>query len=198
MARVFNTSGPCSPEKHHMLPAEERLSEARRLIDLERYFVLHAPRQTGKTTTVAALTESLNREERYTALLASCEEAQAVGEDINRAVAIILIQIVKAAADLPEALRPPPVDSVAEVDGASRLGSYLTLWAEGSPRPVVLFLDEIDSMMGKPLISVLRQLRAGYRYRPARFPQSVVLIGMRDVRDYKIAKGEVLHTASPY
>ncbi len=90
MARVFNTSGPCCPAKHYMLPAEERLSEARRLIDLERYFVLHAPRQTGKTTTVAALAESLSTEGRYTALLASCEEAQAVGEDINRGIAALL------------------------------------------------------------------------------------------------------------
>ncbi len=181
-----------------MLPAEERLSEARRLIELKRYFVLHAPRQTGKTTTVVALTESLNREGQYTALLASCEEAQAVGEDINRAVAAILNQIQKQAAGLPEAQRPPPVERVSDIDGVSRLGNYLTLWAERSPRPVVLFLDEIDSMMGYPLISVLRQLRAGYRDRPARFPQSVVLVGMRDVRDYKLAKGEVLHTASPY
>ncbi|MCP4591682.1 MAG: ATP-binding protein, partial [bacterium] len=102
------------------------------------------------------------------------------------------------AAALPESLRPPPVESVAEVDGLSRLRSYLALWAESSPRPLVLFLDEIDSMMGSPLISVLRQLRAGYNFRPARFPQSVVLVGMRDVRDYKVAKGEVLHTASPY
>ena len=58
MTRVFNTSGPCRPEKHYMLPAAERLSGARRLIDQERYFVLHAPRQTGKTTTIAALVAS--------------------------------------------------------------------------------------------------------------------------------------------
>ncbi len=198
MARVFNTAGPCFAEEHYMLPAEERLSEARRLIELKRYFVLHAPRQTGKTTTVAALAESLNSEGRYAAVLASCEEAQAAGEDINRAIATVLGQIQKKAAGLPEELRPPPVESVAKVDGLSRLGCYLTLWAERSQRPVVLFLDEIDSMMGNPLISVLRQLRAGYPDRPGRFPQSVVLVGMRDVRDYKLARGEVLHTASPY
>ncbi|MCP4657110.1 MAG: ATP-binding protein, partial [bacterium] len=72
-------------------------------------------------------------------------------------------------------MRPPPVESVADVDGLSRLRVYLMLWAERSPRPVVLFLDEIDSLMGNTLISVLRQLRAGYPERPARFPQSVVL-----------------------
>ncbi|MCP4659535.1 MAG: AAA family ATPase, partial [bacterium] len=198
MARVFNTSGPCNPGKHYMLPAEERLSDARRLIDLERYFVLHAPRQTGKTTTVAALVASLAAEGRYAALLVSCEEAQAVGENIDRGIALILNQIEKEAIAHPESLRPPPAESVARVDGAARLGNYLTLWAERSPRPLVLFLDEIDSIMGKTLISVLRQLRVGYRHRPARFPQSVALVGMRDVRDYKIAQGEVLHTASPH
>ncbi len=198
MSRFFNTSGPCEPKEHYMLPAEERLSDARRLIDLKRYFVLHAPRQTGKTTTVAALVASLTAEGRYTALLASCEEAQAVGEDIDRGIALILNQIEKEAADLPEALKPPPAATVADVDGAARLGNYLTLWAQRSPRPLVLFLDEIDSMMGRTLISVLRQLRVGYRHRPGRFPQTVALVGMRDVRDYKITKGEVLHTSSPY
>jgi len=82
MPRFFNTSGPCEPEDHYMLPPEERLSEARRFIDMKRYFVVHAPRQTGKTTTIAALTAKLNEEGRYAALLATCEEAQAVGEDI--------------------------------------------------------------------------------------------------------------------
>ncbi len=35
-------------------------------------------------------------------------------------------------------------------------------------------------------MSALRQLRAGYARRPAAFPQSVVLCGIRDVRDYRI------------
>jgi hypothetical protein len=99
---------------------------------------------------------------------------------------------------LPEPLRPPTPESVANVSWVSRLGIYLTRWAERSPLPVVLFLDEIDSIKGRTLISVLRQLRNGYRRRPARFPQTVALVGMRDVRDYRIARDEVLHTSSPY
>lgn len=96
MARVFNTSGPCEPVKHYMLPAEERLTEARRLIDPERYFVLHAPRQTGKTT-VAALVASLRAEGRYTALLVGCEEAQTVGDDADLGIDAILIRIAEEA-----------------------------------------------------------------------------------------------------
>ncbi len=66
------------------------------------------------------------------------------------------------------------------------LNQVLTLWAEESPRPLVLLIDEIDSLVGDTLIAVLRQLRAGYDKRPTLFPQSVLLCGVRDVRDYRI------------
>jgi hypothetical protein len=69
-------------------------------------------------------------------------------------------------------------------DGA--LNAALTRWAEASPLPLILLIDEIDSLIGDTLISVLRQLRAGYDKRPALFPQSVILCGVRDVRDYRI------------
>ncbi len=55
MARFFNTSGVCRPEKHYMLPAEPRITGLRRLIDDELYFVVHAPRQVGKSTSLRAL-----------------------------------------------------------------------------------------------------------------------------------------------
>jgi hypothetical protein len=54
------------------------------------------------------------------------------------------------------------------------------------PRPLILMIDEIDALIGDTLISVLRQIRAGYADRPAAFPQSVILCGVRDVRDYRI------------
>ena len=55
MERYFNTAGPCIPAKHYMLPALDRLPEVRRLVSRRQYFVIHAPRQTGKTTAVKAL-----------------------------------------------------------------------------------------------------------------------------------------------
>ncbi len=68
-------------------------------------------------------------------------------------------------------------------------------------RPLVVFFDEIDAIPGTVLISVLRQLRDGYTSRPAPFPQSVALVGLRDVRDYKIQvrpESESLGTSSPF
>ncbi len=70
--------------------------------------------------------------------------------------------------------------------GTGALNEVLTLWARHSPQPLVLLIDEIDSLVGDTLIAVLRQLRAGYDKRPTNFPQSVVLCGVRNIQDYRI------------
>ena len=69
----------------------------------------------------------------------------------------------------------------------------LTRWTASDPRPLVLLIDEIDALVGDTLLSVLRQLRTGYRQRPDKFPQSVVLCGVRDVKDYRIRSGSTGH-----
>ena len=70
MSRFFNTAGPCRPDKHYMLSPEVRLPEVRRLVEREQYFVLHAPRQSGKTTTVRSLVEELGRSGEVAAVMA--------------------------------------------------------------------------------------------------------------------------------
>ena len=70
--------------------------------------------------------------------------------------------------------------------GPRSFGEALSRWAKTNEKPLVLLIDEIDSLVGDTLLSVLRQLRADYPHRPERFPQSVVLCGVRDVRDYRI------------
>jgi hypothetical protein len=77
----------------------------------------------------------------------------------------------------------------------------LSAWASASTRALVLFFDEIDALRGQSLLSVLRQLRAGFSSRPGAFPASVVLCGLRDVRDYKAASGgdpKRMGTSSPF
>ncbi|HEY4590588.1 MAG TPA: ATP-binding protein, partial [Thermoanaerobaculia bacterium] len=200
MARFFNTAGPCRPELHYMLPPERRLPELRGLIDQQLYFVVHAPRQTGKTTFFRSLAQSLTAEGRYAALLTSCEVGQAAGGEIERGIEAVLGALRIAAENhLPEELRPPAPDPAAS--GGFRLLDLLTRWSRQCPRPVVLFLDEIDALVDDVLISVLRQLRSGYADRPRAFPQTVALIGLRDVRDYRLkVRPEVqsLGTSSPF
>ncbi len=66
------------------------------------------------------------------------------------------------------------------------LESFLTRWCAQSTQPLVLLLDEVDALVGDTLISLLRQLRADYEQRPHHFPQTVILCGVRDLRDYRI------------
>jgi hypothetical protein len=182
-----------------MIPALGRLPEAPYLVDQMGYFVVHAPRQTGKTTTLRALAEELTADGEYTALHFSCELGEALGDDIGGAQRGVLQEIrSRARIALPLDLRPPPWP---EVPDANLLKEGLEAWARACPRPLVLFFDEIDALRGQSLISVLRQLRAGFSERPEGFPASVALCGLRDVRDYKAASGgdpNRLGTASPF
>lgn len=187
MKRFFNTTGNCRPEWHYMVPPLPRLPDAPRLIDQMAYFVVHAPRQTGKTTTLIALAKHLLEQGQYAPLYFSCEMAKIGGDNVSMAEKIILQCIRSGAEDhLPAELRPPAWPEAA--DGA-RLKEALRTWAAACPKPLVLFFDEIDALRGESLVSVLGQLRAGFTERPHSFPASVILCGLRDVRDYKAASG---------
>ncbi|WP_322763264.1 AAA family ATPase [Frankia sp. Cr2] len=199
MGRRFNTAGPCLPAYHYMVPALGRLPEAPSLVDQMGYFVVHAPRQTGKTTTLRALAEELTAGGVYAALHFSCEVGEAAGDDYGAAQRGVLHAMrSRAEFALPAELRPP---SWPAAPAENMLAEALAAWARVCPRPLVLFFDEIDALRGASLISVLRQLRAGFNERPGGFPASVALCGLRDVRDYKAASGgdpSRLGTASPF
>ncbi|MDY0058991.1 MAG: AAA family ATPase [Myxococcota bacterium] len=204
MPRFFNTAGPCNPGRHYMLPAGERLPLVEPLVEQEQYFVVHAARQSGKTTALLELARQLFAGGKYAALLASCEVGEAAGRDAVAAVQALTFSLWQTAQrDLPPELWPPAPDTLDEVNPLSRFSAQLTRWARACPRPVVLFLDEVDALQDESLIAVLRQLREGFVGRPGSFPQSVALIGLRDVRDYKVrlavrSDGISLGTASPF
>jgi DNA polymerase III delta prime subunit len=197
--KYFNTAGPCVPELHYMLPPEPRLPRARPLVERGMYFVLHAPRQTGKTTTLRALARQLTAEGKFAALHFSCEIGEPAGDDYVRAQDLVLLAIRESATALPVELRPP--DPWPDAPAGGQLSVALAAWARACPRPLALFFDEVDALRGESLRSVLRQLRSGYPQRPHEFPAAVVLCGLRDVRDYKTAAGgdsSRLGTSSPF
>jgi hypothetical protein len=196
--RFFNTAGPNDPRRHYTLPVLARLPGVRPLIDQGLYVVLHAPRQVGKTTTLLALGRELTAEGAYVAVLVSMEGGAAFPHDPGAAeLATLAAWRNRARARLPADLQPPRWPD--EPPG-NRIGSALRAWAEAAPRPLVLFLDEIDALQDEVLISVLRQIRDGYADRPEHFPHALALVGLRDVRDYKVASGGSgrLGTASPF
>lgn len=197
MSRWFNVAGPCNEADHYMLPVMRRLPRIRRLIERKSYFVLHAPRQVGKTTALLALGRELTAEGRYLAVLLSVEVGAAFPSDTDAAELAILDAWRDAArARLPPELQPPPWP---DASPGRRIGAALTAWARAAARPLVLFLDEIDALQGQPLVSILRQLRDGYPNRPGDFPWSLALVGLRDVRDYKAdPAASAAQSASPF
>ncbi len=198
MPRRFNVAGPCKPEIHYMLPAAARVPLARRLVADQNYFVIHAPRQSGKTTAMIGLAQELMASGEYVAVLVSVEVGAAFNDDPGAAELAILDEWrTSAQIRLPTHLWPPQWP---QGNQGQRIRAALSAWAAAAPRPLVLFIDEIDALRDDTLISVLRQLRTGYFDRPDNFPWSLALIGLRDVRDYKVAAGgsDRLNTASPF
>ena len=90
MPKWFNTAGPCQADIHYMLSPTARLPELCRLIDQRNYFVIHAPRQVGKTTAMIALAQELTESEQYTAVMVSVEVGAAFPEQHNKAEVAIL------------------------------------------------------------------------------------------------------------
>ncbi len=192
--KTFCTAGPVRPDKYYSIPALSRwdTDEIYRLIAEERYFVLHAPRQTGKTSCLLALMEELNAEADYTALYANLEPGQSARGDVREGMRTIVSGVAGDARRYLGDQRPREwvEDALREFGPHGALRGLLSRWSEANDRPIVLLLDEVDSLVGDTLISLLRQIRAGYPDRPRAFPQTVLLCGIRDVRDYRIHNGD--------
>ncbi|MEM6406763.1 MAG: ATP-binding protein, partial [Pseudomonadota bacterium] len=97
--RFFNNAGPSVPADHYMIDPLQRIdvTHIERLIRQKRYFVLHAPRQTGKTSCLMALMHHLNEQGRYRALYVNIERAQAAQNDVKEGIGSVAEAIASAA-----------------------------------------------------------------------------------------------------
>ena len=203
--RFFNVAGPVRPDDHYTIPPWDRVDvdELLTLIRRQQYFVLHAPRQTGKTSTLNALCDLLNSGDvgEFRCVTVNVEVGQVARDNVAEGMRAILSNLASRALLLgDEYLEDMWPDMLAKAGPNDALRQVLMRWCLANPTPLVLLIDEIDSLVGDTLLSVLRQLRAGYDQRPEGFPQSVVLCGVRDIRDYRIrsSAGEIIAGGSPF
>jgi len=196
--RFFNTTGPCNPWDHYMLPPEDRLvgAQLHRYIRDKLYWVLHAPRQTGKTTFLRNWARELNSGNGITACYVSLEACQGV---TGLAEAMITMhKSICGAARMWEL----PIPELPLNNPELLLYETMRKWAELTvPKPLVVLLDEVDVLEGEALISFLRQLRNGFADRGiGKFPVSIALVGMRDLKDYitKSKDGVAPNPGSPF
>jgi type II secretory pathway predicted ATPase ExeA len=200
MPKFFNIAGPCIPAEHYLVPALARLPQISGLIAAKQFFVIHAARQSGKTTLLNALEQELNASGTHVALYCSLETVQGISE-AEKGVPAIVNSILNSLnwhptlKDLPR----PLVDHSAYT---MEVNSLLIQLAQTAGKPLVVLFDEADCLSGSTLISFLRQLRDGYVNRiRSPFPVSVALVGMRNIRDYKAKvrpDSDTLGSASPF
>jgi hypothetical protein len=199
--RYFNIAGPCNKAKHYMIEAATRLHGVEQLIDMEQYFVIHAARQSGKTTYLQDLTDRLNASGKYYALYCSLESLQGT-TDAKEAIPRIVKKLKDALAlsDIPlknDFAKDADYDNFTNV-----LNMSLTLFCMQSDKPLIILFDEADCLGEDGLITFLRQLRDGYNNRSRyAFVHSIALVGMRNIRDYKTqvrSDGQSPDSASPF
>ncbi|MDR3296850.1 MAG: PD-(D/E)XK nuclease domain-containing protein [Prevotellaceae bacterium] len=194
----FNNTGPCNPEDHYMLPPAERLRgvQLHRYIRDNLYWVLHAPRQMGKTTFLQSWMREINAGNEAVACYVTVEECQGVTQ-VEIAMPTICNAVRRWAAQY-----GLPVPSSEDSQAHSLLSSTLCNWAAlVAPKPLIVLFDEVDVLQGEPLISFLRQLRGGFANRGVgTFPTSIALVGMRDLKDYITAAkdGVAPNPGSPF
>ena len=191
MERFFNTAGPQKLEDNYSIDPLSRfdLDEVLTMIRQQRYFFLHAPRQTGKTSCMLALRDYLNKEGKYIAVYANVEAGQASRNDKDTVVKSMVDNLVnEITIIMGDDKAENAIKSVKDVGTDVKLSLFLSKFCQSLDKPLVLIIDEIDALVGDSLVSVLRQIRSGYANRPAFFPQTIILCGVRDVRDYRIVQ----------
>ena len=204
--RFFNTVGPIDPRRHYYVPPLSRidLAEVDLLFEERKYFVLHAPRQSGKTTVLRALQRRLNCAGRYRCVYASCQEGQASADDTAATIRSLLENLAEGAEDdLDDTFLWDRLPELRDRIGPNTLLRHLLKhWAAASSKPIVVLLDEVDALSGQPLVSVLTQLRTGYlnRSETYAFPRSIVLCGMRHLQDLEMVRptGDTGQEGSPF
>ena len=199
--RYFNVAGPCNKADHYMVDAASRLQGVEQLIDMKQYFVIHAARQSGKTTYLHDLAERLNAQGKYHALYCSLESLQKFSEVKEGIPEIVkLLQKIILFSNIPNREEFAKNADYSYISGV--LNMSLSLFCMNIDKPLVLLFDEVDCLREDTLITFLRQLREGYNNRrEIPFIHSVALVGMRNIRDYKAQvrpESQTLGSASPF
>ena len=195
-----------------MVPPLERLPDVSRLVARGQSFVIHAARQSGKTTALMALVADINGKGAMRAVYFTLESVQRFPnpkDGIPRIVEAMRSSLLYHRVFSGWAKAYPSASSSADdLSMAMGVKDFLSALAAQSDRPLAVFFDEVDCLSDDTLITFLRQLRDGIvnskaidpDSRPP-FPVSVALVGMRDVRDYLAhvrPEAESLGTASPF
>ena len=195
--KEFNTTSACNPSEHYMVDIKGRIDKIKELVVSKKYFTINRARQYGKTTTLAALYQSLLND--YTVLFL---DFQGIDKDVFESGATFSQAMARLILDLREFEGVPiPEDVVTALEKMNDINTdrvkmddlfrIFKRWIKKSDKPLVLIIDEVDSAANNQVfLDFLAQLRDGYTSRNTRtipIPtfQSVILAGVTDVKHLK-------------
>ena len=139
--KFFNTAGPSQDDIHYTLDPLRRINyeEISFLVDQQKYFVLHAPRQTGKTTSLLAMVKKINEEGRCRCVYINVEPAQTERNKISGAIRVIVDSLARQAEFfLEDSGLLEAMNGILDSSGNGALGAALAFLSKRDPRPLVL------------------------------------------------------------
>jgi len=183
MAKRFNITGTCIPEKHYMANIDDKLGQIKKLIDDEEYFTINRGRQYGKTTTLTALEKSLADE--YLVISISFEEFD---EACFANAKVFCQEFLIAIDESLEFLENPPIWSDVSVENFRQLSRHISKMC--GKQKVVLMIDEVDKAGNYHIfLNFLNTLRNKFLSRAKKRGttfHSVILAGVYDIKNIKL------------
>jgi hypothetical protein len=208
MARIFNVSADCQPDKHYMVDISDRLQKIKKMVDDGQYFTINRARQYGKTTTLQALEGFLKKDYVVVSLDFQMMGTSKFRNENTFSVAFAKYFIkemetkeVSTASGLLMPLKNALREHRDEIE-LLELFEYLSDICGAATKPVVMIIDEVDSAANNQVfLDFLSQLR-GYYIKRRKNPtfQSVILAGVYDVKNIKrkIRPGDEHKVNSPW
>ena len=191
--RKFNTAAVCIPKYHYMVDLTGRLQQIKEMVDDGKYFTINRARQYGKTTTLKALEEYLADEYLVVSLdfqMIDNSTFRTAGTFARAFSRLMMDADEFYGVDIPheileafEKLNDRSSDEV-YLDDLFRI---IRKWCKRSDKPVVLFIDEVDSATNNQVfLDFLAQLRGNYiRRETVPTFHSVILAGVTDIKNLK-------------
>ncbi len=205
MAKKFNITGTCIPDKHYMADISGKIEKIIALVREGEYFTINRPRQYGKTTTLFRLEQELKKDSHYLVMDISFEGIDdPTYAEQKLFIPTFLDLLKKSLAYNREKEAVDFIDSQSLIRDFNRLSNFITGFVEKTQRQVVLLIDEVDKSSNNRLfLDFLGMLRSKYLKRSEGKDHtfhSVILAGVHDVKTLKslIRKDEEKKFNSPW
>ena len=189
MAKRFNITGSCSPQKYYMADVSAQLADTYAMIENGEYFIINRPRQYGKTTTLYTIARTLRTKPDYLVFNISFEgvgdaffaDEQTLGRGFLRLLS-------DQAAVHPPELVPFLKQKSTEVGLFDDFSRTITELCQQTDKKIVVLIDEVDRSSNNRLFVLFLGLLRNKFLQQEDMPtfHSVVLAGMHDVKTLKL------------